>query len=393
MLRGSKIESEGAPTGAQGETKQTTWRDVDRALRGIAKRRASLDAEEARWLRQAETLQIWKQLGMVSALDYMERVLGYAPRTAQDRLRVARALDALPKTSESFARGALSFTAVRELTRVATPATEQAWIDAAVGRNVRDIEELVAARRPGDLPTDPGDPRPRVHVVRLELQPETYAALRQARHVLEEECGRHIDDDELVALLAHRALDGEADGRARYQISIQRCDMCKHATQIGAGARIAIGEAAVERAECDAQRIGNGRAKQQVPPAVQREVWRRDGGRCRVPGCRSARALEIHHIIHRENGGTHELANLILACSSCHQAHHDRRITISGTADALEVKRPGVHVGARSEATQALVRLGWKRKAARRAVDAAVREIGECATAEPLVRKALAGRE
>jgi hypothetical protein len=30
---------------------------------------------------------------MVSMLDYLERVLGYAPRTAQDRLRVARAPD------------------------------------------------------------------------------------------------------------------------------------------------------------------------------------------------------------------------------------------------------------------------------------------------------------
>jgi hypothetical protein len=68
------------------------WRTVDRALRAIRQRRATLDAEEARWLREAEALQIWRPLGMVSALDYLERVLGYAPRTAQDRLRVARAL-------------------------------------------------------------------------------------------------------------------------------------------------------------------------------------------------------------------------------------------------------------------------------------------------------------
>jgi hypothetical protein len=64
---------------------------VDRALRDIAARRAALDADEARWLREAEALQIWRPLGMVSALDYLERVLGYAPRTAQERLRVARA--------------------------------------------------------------------------------------------------------------------------------------------------------------------------------------------------------------------------------------------------------------------------------------------------------------
>jgi hypothetical protein len=44
---------------------------VDRALQAIARRRASLDADEAYWLREAEALQIWRPLGMVSAIDYM----------------------------------------------------------------------------------------------------------------------------------------------------------------------------------------------------------------------------------------------------------------------------------------------------------------------------------
>lgn len=66
------------------------WRDVDRALRAIKHRRGGLDAEEARWLREAEAMQIWKPFGMVSVLDYMERVLEYTPRTAQDRLRRPR---------------------------------------------------------------------------------------------------------------------------------------------------------------------------------------------------------------------------------------------------------------------------------------------------------------
>src|SRR5262245_63082036 len=104
------------------------WRAVDRALRDIASRRAALDAEEVRWLREAEALQIWRPLGMVSALDYLERVLGYAPRTAQDRLRVARALGALPQLTAALASGQLLISAVRELSRVATPSTEAAWI-------------------------------------------------------------------------------------------------------------------------------------------------------------------------------------------------------------------------------------------------------------------------
>src|SRR5690349_2734982 len=85
----SEVEESPVPLQQPAEPR---WRVVDRALREIAARRAALDAEEAQWLREAEALQIWRQLGMVSALDYLERVLHYAPRTAQDRLRVARAL-------------------------------------------------------------------------------------------------------------------------------------------------------------------------------------------------------------------------------------------------------------------------------------------------------------
>src|SRR5258708_15936758 len=96
------------------------WSTVDQALRAIALRRAALDADEARWLREAEAMQIWRPLGMVNALDYMERVLGYAPRAAQERLRVARALGDLTELGDALARGDLAFSAARQLTRVPT---------------------------------------------------------------------------------------------------------------------------------------------------------------------------------------------------------------------------------------------------------------------------------
>ncbi len=182
MLSGTVIEVEGAPTWVH---ENTSWREVDRELRTIARRRAALDADEARWLRDAETLEIWKPLGMVSLLDYMERTLGYAPRTAQERLRVARALGSLPQLTDALESGQLCFSAVRELTRVATPATEREWLATATHKNLREIEELVATHRPGDRPDDPADPEVRTHVLRLELRPETYAALRQARLALE----------------------------------------------------------------------------------------------------------------------------------------------------------------------------------------------------------------
>lgn len=134
------------------EPSSTSWKEIDRALQRIAKRRAALDAEEARWIRQAARAEIWLEVGMVSMLEYLEMRLGYGPRTAQDRIRVALALGELPELAKSLDRGELPFTAVRELTRVATPMTERNWRDGARGKNVHEIEQMVAGRKPGGSP-------------------------------------------------------------------------------------------------------------------------------------------------------------------------------------------------------------------------------------------------
>jgi len=94
---------------------------------------------------------------MVSALDYLERVLGYGPRTAQDRLRVAARSEHCRSSPPPW-RTVSSRFLPSELTRVATPVTETAWREAATGKNLRQIEELVADHRPGDRPDDPPDP-------------------------------------------------------------------------------------------------------------------------------------------------------------------------------------------------------------------------------------------
>jgi hypothetical protein len=96
--------------------------------------------------------------------------------------------------------------------------------------------------------------------------------------------------------------------------------------------------AELARAECDAQRIGSldtnrpTRATQDIPPSIRRLVWRRDGGKCALPSCRSAAHLELHHIVAREDGGTHDAKNIAMLCDGCHAALHRGQITITGTA-------------------------------------------------------------
>ncbi|MBL8627025.1 MAG: hypothetical protein JNK64_37395, partial [Myxococcales bacterium] len=139
------------------------WREVDRTLRGLARRRAALDVEEAEWLRRARAVGVHRQLGYGSFFEYVERVLGYAPAVARERLRVADALMALPKLRAAMSAGDVAYSAARELTRVATVDTEAAWLAAAADHTVREIEDMVSGRRRGDGPDDPPDPAARLH--------------------------------------------------------------------------------------------------------------------------------------------------------------------------------------------------------------------------------------
>ncbi len=339
------------------------WEAIDRELCDIARRRGALDGQEATLLCQAIRADVWRKRGNGSLLDYLEERLGYGPKAAHERVRIALALDELPALGHALAAGELPFSAIRELTRVATPATERAWIDECRGKRLRQIEHTVSGRKKGDLPTDPPDPKLVLRTLRLEVRPETFARLREVQRVLDANAGMRLDDDALVAALCDAVLEPAGDdrgahrGRARHQIITFKCERCAQGFAEGGGVKFAISATALAMAECDAQRIGTiegdtpARATQDVPPRTQRFVRLRDGNRCCVPGCRAARHCQIHHIVPRADGGGHDPSNLTLVCSLHHRALHDGLLTITGNAPSIEVRwtreaQRSPHVGA-----------------------------------------------
>jgi hypothetical protein len=66
---------------------------------------------------------------------------------AREKVRVARALEALPAIGAAMARGALSYSKVRALTRVATPATEESLLMIALHGTAQHVERVVRGYR------------------------------------------------------------------------------------------------------------------------------------------------------------------------------------------------------------------------------------------------------
>jgi hypothetical protein len=95
-------------------------------------------------------------MGFISTAMWLSWRIGIGPGAAREHVRVARVLGELPLVDATFAAGKLSYAKVRAITRVATPETEQDFIDVAMHATASQIEKLTSAYR--RVRVDPSEP-------------------------------------------------------------------------------------------------------------------------------------------------------------------------------------------------------------------------------------------
>jgi hypothetical protein len=146
---------------------------------------------------------------------------------------------------------------VRELTRVAVTETEREWLEAARGKSVRQLEELVVGKCSGDHPSSPHQPAARRHVLRFEVAPETFSLFREALAALQRSTSSSLDDDAALLAMARHVLEGPRDdGRASYQIALSVCAECGRGRQSASGEFVPVGTEIIAMAKCDGQHLG-----------------------------------------------------------------------------------------------------------------------------------------
>lgn len=419
-------QSRAIGTDGGNETSVPAWLRLHGEMKSATRRRCAWDAEHARHLREAEAMQLWHHFGYVSILEYLEREHGIDPRTASDRLRVSHALGDLPLLEAELEDGTLQYSHVKELTRVVTPETEDEWIAAARGKTCAEVQALVAGHKKGDGPDDPDQPDLQLRSITIQMTPQMVAMYRAQRIAIEAELGHRLEETELWQIILERARVCPDGASTPAQISI--CSHCQRGWQDGAGFRAELDPAAIEHARCDAEHLGSvdaeqpGRKTATVSDRKRRRILARHHHRCAVTGCRSAKNLDVHHIVHQEDGGGHEDWNILAICAGHHRAHHAGLLAIEGRApDAIRFEwlRPfeeprgsaptnrnpvRAHVGTNAShydrdgksgpttsrsARDALVGLGWKIAIAGAAVDEAIAHLGTDTRIEVLIREAL----
>jgi 5-methylcytosine-specific restriction endonuclease McrA len=367
---------------------------LDRLGDEIAELSAHLDAATARLLdliREFDERKGWNT-GFRSCAAWLSWRVGLDLGAARERVRVARALGALPAIARALACGEISYAKVRAITRVATPETEERLLAVARAGTAAHVERIVRGwRRVDRLAEARESARQQVRrglhvyqdedgmiVVRGRLAPEAGALLMKALEAAREKLYRQarvertfdsprdeVEDPptmaqqqaDALALLAETALRHELDPGApgeRYQVVVH-VDAAVLADPDQPGQSVLedgprVSAETSRRLACDASRVvmrhdENGRVLEigartrTIPPALRRALLHRDRG-CRFPGC-GLPFGQGHHVRHWAEGGPTTLSNLALLCRRHHRAVHEEGYRVVRQVDGgLEFRRP-----------------------------------------------------
>ncbi|MEW6743045.1 MAG: AAA family ATPase [Planctomycetota bacterium] len=316
--------------------------------------------EVACYLSVIEERSFYRSFGFTNIFQLAEHDLGLSPRQTRDRVRLARAIESLPKLKRLFRRGKLHFSAVRAIVSVATPATEADWIKAALQHSMRDLERLVSASEDGKVPNRPnlGLPRNRVRYI-VAAEPEEAALIDVVCQREANARGEPADVKQLFMKVIRHLYQTEDPEITRRKPRKPRPELIfiqargtqdiavltpegfvasdpEKAAAYLEGARVRDASEPGEMVEGlvstpDVPKIP---ADQRDPPTdrAQRElVLARDGYQCTFPGCDEKRDLDDHHAQWLSQGGKTHPDNGTTACRSHHAATHLGQIVVKGS--------------------------------------------------------------
>jgi hypothetical protein len=151
----------------------------------------------------------WERLGFARLRDYSVERLGLSAREVQDLARVDGALQSLPLLESALRAGALGWTKVRLVARVATPGDEARWIALAQVRSARALAREVRAvggaeeAAGGEAPEDEEEPR---ITLRLPCTPRVRAKWAYARQLARRVAGEALPSWECMERVAAEVL-------------------------------------------------------------------------------------------------------------------------------------------------------------------------------------------
>jgi len=324
---------------------QSCYSDAEKLGAEITELCSYIYAAESRFLaliREFDEKGYWAQQGLFSCAHWLNLKCGIGMNAAREKLRVAHALAELPKISERFDKGQLSFSKVRAITRIADANNEDYLLMIADHGTAHHVEKLVSDA--GCLVIKARLPAEQGALIVKALEMAMDAQFHDANVTAVTSDPDSESETEPTPIAARRAdalteiaetymNNNESSGSTadRYQVVVHVSAVTPKTIGAASGRDSYIedgpGVTAVtsRRIACDSsvvcikedkngEPLSIGRRSRSIPPPMRRALRARDKG-CRFPGCTHTRFVDGHHIKHWADGGDTSLDNLVLLCS------------------------------------------------------------------------------
>lgn len=347
-----------------------TSRALDASVRELARALARQELELSRLILRFHRLQGWRRLGYATEAQYARERLGMSRSSMIARRSLAARLEQLPLVADALGAGRIGVEAAKQIARVATPATDGAWVERAQQRTIKYLREevgaaLVAVRLSGEVDCPPP----------ADAEVDAFHELERAV-ISGRACQSGSAEAPRVPGVSRSVLDGGvAPGgeqcRAWHVMLGSLAAWLDGCVQMSAGNASAVSVKQPSRGSSSAGRVKlrlrvsretqswwrelEAQALRWLPPgtswlrflcsslwgawrhtlgqdAAYGQIYVRDRCRCRSPVCNRT-DVTPHHLQFRSAGGSDEDDNVVAVCTWCHlYGVHGGRIRAVGTA-------------------------------------------------------------
>ncbi|KWX22614.1 hypothetical protein AFM11_19125 [Mycolicibacterium wolinskyi] len=329
--------------------------------------RNAIDGRLVEIVAEIERDELWGATGARSMSALVAWKTGVTPRNADTMMAVARRLDEFPRCAQAMRDGRLSLDQVGIIAERAADGSDAHYAQLAAAATVNQLRTAVKLEPHPDPKPQPEPKReitkdvhddyttyritlPRVEAAKLDTAMQSHHDAQIADwkrdHENCEQAPPFPNTVDAFMSLIEAGWDSDVAARPHGQHTtvVVHLDIDKRIAALHLGPLLTDAER--QYLTCDAtceawfeqhgQVIGAGRTTRTINRRLRRALEHRDRC-CVVPGCGATRGLHAHHIIHWEDGGLTELANLVLVCPHHHRLHHRGGITITGPAHQLIV--------------------------------------------------------
>ena len=290
----------------------------------------------ARLLAGLANSRLFLKLGHPSIAQYAGHHFDVQRSETYELIRVAEVIDDLPECRKAFEEGSISWTTLKQVTRVASTRTEKTWLEFNEEHTFTEVRAEVqdALHKNRDVPRSDRYGLPNLTVkftleLTLEEQARLETALEKAGAEIAPAPGEErLETKHVVLYMVERFLrtdpEGTPQGRQErndspYVIIYNACPECRKARLLTSDGPIEVAPESVNRLAGDAAEETIDRRN---PSTLARRVKLRDGDVCQNPGCGYRGKLHAHHIKFRSHGGPTIPENEISVCRLCRIRHN-----------------------------------------------------------------------